>query len=153
MSLHGPGRDPHWITVITWVLNMSEMTGWIQVHEMLYSCLFLVPITSPETISCVGSLSHVKSFLFRLRISLLPLRTVQKGFPETQHYFPLGSCHIPFPWTKICGFYLVSRKPTCPSRVSGFKRIITRSNFDLYWASAGRQQHKEHSVVSNFWWT
>lgn len=111
--------------------------------------LFLVPITSPGKISCVSIFSHVKIFPFRVCISLPPLRTVQK---ETQQYFPLGSCHIPFPWTKLCDFYLFGGKPTCPSRVCDFRRIIARFNFNLKWMNAGREQHKQHRVVSNFWW-
>lgn len=115
-------------------------------------CLFLVPITSPGKISYVSAFSHGKVFPFRVCISLAPLRTEQKDFPETQQYFPLGSCHIPFPWTKLCGFHVFGRKPTCPSRVCDFRRIIARSYFNLKWMNAGREQHKQHRVVSNFWW-
>lgn len=115
----------------TSVLSISEMTGWIQVHEMLSEVRLLFVSCSHNLTwkdQLCQFLSHLRSFPFRLWISLLPLRTVWQGFPETQHYFPLAFCHMPFPWTKICGLYLVRRKPTCPSRDIDFRRIIAGSN-------------------------
>lgn len=102
--------------------DMLNPGSWNALWKLDFS-LFLVPITSPGKISCVSIFSHVKIFPFRVCISLPPLRTVQK---ETRQHFPLGSCHIPFPWTKLCDFYLFGGKPTCPSRVCDFWRIITR---------------------------
>lgn len=139
--------------------DMLNPGSWNALWKLDFS-LFLVPITSPGKISCVSIFSHVKIFPFRVCISLPPLRTVQK---ETRQYFPLGSCHIPFPWTKLCDFYLFGGKPTCPSRVCDFRRIITRlilisnewmqaeSNTSSIerWAISGERRITEESKVTS----
>lgn len=106
----------------TWVLSISEMRlnpSSRNGLQKLDFCLFLVPITSPERISSVGSLSHVKSFPFRLWISLLPLRRVQKKFPGdptlTFHGVPVTyHCHE---WKPVAYAWSVENLPVPPESV------------------------------------